>query len=50
VDAHLLGLQIQARRDLIAIDVQPLGCDVHVDAALAVRHREPRLGPEEAWS
>ena len=47
VDAHLLGLQIQARRDLIAIDVQPLGCDVHVDAALAVRHGEPRLGPEE---
>ena len=27
--------------------MEPLGGDVDVDAALAVGHREPRLGPEE---
>ncbi len=47
VNTHLLGLQVQARRDLVAIDVQPLRCDVDVDAALAIRHRKPRLRPEE---
>ena len=34
-------------RHLVVVDVQPLGRDVEVDAALAVGHREPRLGPEE---
>ena len=47
MDAHLLERQPEARRDLRAVDVQPLRRDVDVDAALAVRHREPRLGPEE---
>ena len=47
VDAHLLERQAEARRDLRAVDVQPLRRDVDVDAALAVGHREPRLGPEE---
>jgi hypothetical protein len=47
VDSHLLRLQVQARRNLVAVDMQPLRRDVDVHAALAVRHREPRLGPEE---
>ena len=47
VDANLLGRQPEARRDLRAVDVEPLRRDVDVDAALAVGHREPRLGPEE---
>ena len=47
VDAHLLERQPEARRDLRAVDVQPLGRDVDVDAALAVGHREARLGAEE---
>ena len=47
VDAHLLGREAEARRDLVAVDVQPLRRDVDVDAALAVRDREPRLGAEE---
>ena len=47
VDAHLLERQPEARRDLRAVDVQPLRRDVDVDAALAVRHREPGLRPEE---
>ena len=47
VDAHLLERQAEARRDLRAVDVQPLRRDVDVDAALAVGHREPRLGAEE---
>ena len=40
-------LEIEARRDLCAVDVQPLCRDIDVDAALAVRHGEARLGPEE---
>ena len=47
VDADLLRLQVEAGRDLVAVDVQPLRGDVDVDAALPVRHREPRLGAEE---
>ena len=47
VDAHLLDRKVEARRDLVAVDVQPLRRDVDVDAALAVRDREPGLGPEE---
>ncbi len=47
VDPHLLGREAEARRDLVAVDVEPLRRDVDVDAALAVRHGEPRLGPEE---
>ena len=43
----MLGREAEARRDLVAIDVQPLGRDVDVDAALAVRHGEPRFGAEE---
>ena len=47
VDAHLLGREVEARRDLVAIDVEPLRRDVDVDPALAVRDRDARLGPEE---
>ena len=47
VDPHLLGLEAEAWSDLVAVDVQPLRGDVDVDAALAVRDRETRLGPEE---
>ena len=47
VDAHLLLLEPEARRDLVAVDVQPLRRHVDVDAALAVGHREPGLRPEE---
>ena len=37
VDAHLFGPEAQARRHLVAVDMQPLRRDVDVDAALAVR-------------
>ena len=47
VDAHLLGRQAEAGRDLVAVDVQPLRGDVDVDAALAVGHGEARLRAEE---
>ena len=47
VHPHLLRAQGEARRHLVAVDVEPLGRDVDVDAALAVRHREARLGAEE---
>jgi hypothetical protein len=47
VDAHLLWLEPKAGRDLVAVDVQPLSGDVDVDPALAVGHREARLGAEE---
>ena len=47
VDPHLLGLEVEAGRDLVAVDVEPLRRDVDVDAALAVRDRDPRLGAEE---
>ena len=42
VDPHLLGREAEARRHLVAIDVEPLRRDVDVDAALAVRNREAR--------
>ena len=47
VDAHLLGREPEAGRDLVAVDVQPLRGHVDVDAALAVGHREARLRAEE---
>ena len=47
VDPHLLRLEAETGRDLVAVDVQPLRGDVDVDAALAVRNGQPRLGPEE---
>ena len=47
MDADLLLGQAEARRDLLAVDMQPLRRDVDVDAALAVRHGEPGLGAEE---
>ncbi len=47
VDAHLLRREIEAGRDLLAIDVEPLRRHVDVDAALAVRDRDPRLRAEE---
>ena len=47
MDPNLLGLEVEARRDLVAIDVEPLRRDVDVHAALAVRDRDPGLGPQE---
>ena len=47
MDADLLLGQAETRRDLLAVDVQPLRGDVDVDAALAVRNGEPGLGAEE---
>ena len=47
MDAHLLGREAEAGRDLVAIDVQPLRGHVDVDAALPVGHGEPRLRAEE---
>ena len=47
VDAHLLRPQVETGRDLRAVDVQPLRRHVDVDAALAVRDREPGFRPEE---
>ena len=47
VDAHAVRRQAEARRHLVAVDVQPLRGDVDVDAALPVGHGEPGLGAEE---
>ena len=47
MDADLLLSQPQARRDLVAVDVQPLRRDIDVHAALTVRNSEPRFGPQE---
>ncbi len=46
-EPDLLRWQPQRRADLPLVDVQPLGGHVQVHPALAVRHREPRLGPEK---
>jgi hypothetical protein len=46
VDAHLLGREAEAQATW-SRSTQPLGGDVDVDAALAVRNREPGLGAEE---
>ena len=42
MDPHLLRAKVEARGDLVAVDVEPLGRDVDVDAALAVRDRDAR--------
>jgi hypothetical protein len=47
MDPHLVERQTETRRHLRPVDVQPLRRDVDVDAAFAVRDREPRLGAEE---
>ena len=47
VDTHPIGLQPEARRHLVTVDVRPLGRDVDVDASLAVRNRKAGLGAEE---
>ena len=47
MDPHLLGLQAETGCNLVTVDVQPLRCDVDVDAALAVGDCETGLGPEE---
>ena len=47
VDAHAVRRQPEAGRDLVAVDVQPLRCDVDVDAALAVGNGQPGLRAEE---
>ena len=47
VDPHLLRPQPEARRDLVAVDVEPLRRDVDVDSALAVRNRDAGLRAEK---
>ncbi len=47
VDPHHVGRKVEARRDLVAVDVEPLRRDVNVDAALPVRDRDARLRAEE---
>ncbi len=46
VQPDLVLGQSQARRDLLAVDVQPLRRDVKVDAAVLGRHRQSRLRAE----
>ena len=46
VQPDLVLGQSEARRDLLAVDVQPLRRDVEVDAAVLGRHRQTRLRPE----
>ena len=40
VDPNLLREKVEAGRDLVAVDMEPLGRDVDVHAPLAVRDRE----------
>ena len=47
VQAHPLLGEAEARRDLLAVAVQPLRRRVDVDAPLAVRDRDTRLGAEK---
>ena len=47
VHTHPLLGQPEARSDLRTVDVQPLGCDVDVDTALAVGNGETGFGPEK---
>ena len=42
-EADLLARQVQHARQLRLVDMQPLGRDVKVDAALAVGNRQPGL-------
>ena len=44
---HAVGRQPEPGRDLVAIDMEPLGRDVQLDAAVAVGDRQPGLRPEE---
>ena len=46
-EPHLLGRQAESEADLALVDVQPLGGDVQVDAAVLGRHGEPGLRAEE---
>ena len=45
-DAHELLRQVEARSDLLPVDVQPLRRDEEVDPAVARRNGEPTLGSE----
>ncbi len=47
VDPHHVGRKVEARRDLVTVDVKPLGRDVDVDTAFPVRDRDARLRAEE---
>ncbi len=46
-EPHLVLGQVEAGRHLLAVDVQPLGRDVQVDAAVLGRDRHARLRPQE---
>ena len=46
-EPHLLRRQVERGGELVAVDVQPLGGDEEVHAAVLGRHREARLRPEE---
>src|SRR5712691_2864251 len=47
-EPDLLGREVERGADLALIDVQPLGGDEQVDAALAVGNREAGLGAQES--
>ena len=47
MDAHLRELEVEAGRDLRAVDVQPLGRHIDVDTALPVRYGKARFRPEK---
>ena len=47
VQPHLVERQAEAGRDLVLVDVQPLGGDVQVDAAVVRRDREAGLRAHE---
>ncbi len=47
VDAHLVDRERQAGGDLDLVDMDPLGGDVEVDAAIGRRDGEPGLGAHE---
>ena len=46
-DPHLVSRQAQARRDLAAVDMEPLRGDVDIDAPVLSRHGHSGLGTEK---
>ena len=46
-EPHLVPRKVQARGDLVAVDMQPLGRDEQLHAAVLAGHRQPRLRAEE---
>ena len=49
-EPHLVRAEPERRADLPLVDVQPLGGDVEVDAAVLGGTASPDSGPRNAWS